>query len=54
MRKDGEISVSDASAGPSFSNDGTVDGVVAEKLLRSERGMSGNESETRRKMDGKI
>lgn len=54
MGKDGEIPVSDASAGPSFSNDDTVDELVVEKHSRSERGMSGNESETKRKTDGKI
>ncbi|CAG9537543.1 unnamed protein product [Cercopithifilaria johnstoni] len=53
MGKDGEIPVSDASAGPSFSNDDNVDELIAEKHLRSERGMSGNESETRRKTDEK-
>ncbi|VDK72969.1 unnamed protein product [Onchocerca ochengi] len=51
--KDGEIPVSDASAGPSFSNDDTIDEMIAEKHLRSERGMSGNESEKRRKTDEK-
>lgn len=54
MGKDGEVPVSDASAGPSFSNDGTVDELVVEKYPRSERGMSGNESEAKRKTDGKI
>ncbi|EJD75745.1 G-patch domain-containing protein [Loa loa] len=51
--KDGEIPVSDTSAGPSFSNDDTVDELVAEKNSRLERGMSGNESETRKKTDEK-
>ncbi|VDO50167.1 unnamed protein product [Onchocerca flexuosa] len=52
--KDGEIPVSDASAGPSFSNDDTIDEMITEKHLRSERGMSGNESEKRRKTDGEF
>lgn len=54
MGKDGEIPVSDASAGPFFSNDEIVEELVTEKNSRSERGMSGNESETKRKTDGKI
>ncbi|VBB29312.1 unnamed protein product [Acanthocheilonema viteae] len=53
MVKDGEIPVSDANAGPSFSNDDIVDELVAEKHSKSERRMSGNESETRRKTDEK-
>ncbi|VDK69831.1 unnamed protein product [Litomosoides sigmodontis] len=53
MGKDGEIPVSDASAGPSFSNDEIVEELVADKHSRSERGMSGNESETKRKADEK-
>uniref|UniRef100_A0AAF5PZX5 G-patch domain-containing protein n=1 Tax=Wuchereria bancrofti TaxID=6293 RepID=A0AAF5PZX5_WUCBA len=53
MGKDGEIAVSDASAGPSFSNDDTVDELIAEKHSKLERRMSGDESETRRKTDEK-
>uniref|UniRef100_A0A915Q2L8 G-patch domain-containing protein n=1 Tax=Setaria digitata TaxID=48799 RepID=A0A915Q2L8_9BILA len=53
MGKDGEIPVSDASAGPSFSNDDAVDELVADKHSRSERGVSGNESEARRKAEKK-